>query len=327
VLLLAAATSLTGSPTQAQGPGDSVIYLPIIMKEWPMYYSIVPVGETEHRFICNGHHFLTLIEDQGAFVFRPHPGVDENGWGSSWYAQPFLPGAVLSRTVVESLEAEHNKGIKVVASGQVSRGTSSTYGPWTMTIQFACSRLDKRVTGVGQYTIDLAGDLTYSTGDLNLYKIASNYLYDIPLLSGGQGNTGDMEKVNYIRDDGGVVVWVPNPASPGHYPNDTADKLSVDVIGQYNNADTWALGESFCMKPAFKPSLRVDLTSQQAGARLTFGAFYTTAYSQAFWADNVAVTPLIRQPRSQQAFHFDVEFESKALDGDGTHPDICPDAR
>lgn len=333
-LFLATATLLTQASTYAQEGSDFLIYLPIVLKNWPISYSIVQVdndGATEYRFICGGHHFMTLIDSRGEFILRPHPGVDENGWGSSWYAQPFLPRAVLGHTVIETLEAKDGEGIHVVASGSVSRGISDTYGTWSITLDFECIRTAKKIIGAGQYTIQPQGDLTYLTGDLNLYKIASNYLYDVPLLSGGRGNTGDMEKVYYARGDGVVNEWVPTPEPPGHFPIEAADKLSVDVIGQYNNVNTLEMTDEdgnyfdFCIEPAFKPGIRVDLTSQQPDVAMTFGAFYTTTFSQTFSADNVAVTPLIRQPRGQQVFHFDVEFESKALVGDGSHPDSCPD--
>jgi len=44
--------------------------------------------------------------------------------------------------------------------------------------------LPKKTYGSGTYSINLAGALSASTGDLNLYKLASNYLVDVPLLDG-----------------------------------------------------------------------------------------------------------------------------------------------
>lgn len=99
-------------------------------------YSVetVTYGErVEYRFMYCGHHFMTAIDEEGTFVLRPHPGVDVNGWGSSWYAQPFLPGAVLGHTAIDSIELDA-EGIRVSVSGGVSDVKLSTYGTWLLTI-------------------------------------------------------------------------------------------------------------------------------------------------------------------------------------------------
>ena len=51
------------------------------------------------------------------FVIRPHPGLDPNGWGSSLYLQPFLPGATLGGTSVTSYAIETNR-VKVYLKGR-----------------------------------------------------------------------------------------------------------------------------------------------------------------------------------------------------------------
>jgi hypothetical protein len=260
-------------------------------------------GTTEYRFNYNNHHFMTLVYS-GTLNLRPHPGCDVNGWGSSWYAQPFL-GSVLTHTVINTANA-NPEGIHVVASGKVSRGESSTYGTWGTTIDLKYDPIGKSITGTGKYTITLAGQLTDSTGDLNLYKIASNYLDDVRLITGEFGDTGDMEAADVVGDSFSFR-WVP-PNQPSHFPIDKTDSLSINVIGKYNNVDVVGV------TPAFKPSLKVILTSQQPNVGMIFGGIYSLPYSQTFSADNVGITPLIQKTSNQTVFGFDIAFESRAIE-------------
>jgi hypothetical protein len=277
-------------------------------------YTVTTIAVTnglEYRFMYENRHFMTLIDQTGAFIFRPHPGCDVNGWGSSWYAQPFLPGAHLTHTVIQSVSAAAD-GIHVIAQGKVSRGTTSTYGDWGVNYYFAYNPAQSKVMGSGSYTITLDGPLSQSTGDLNLYRIASNYLDDVPLLPDSHiGDTGDMTHVIAIGD-AFVFTWTP-PITPGFFPTNETDHLSVDVIGNLNLVDTVAMGYARIW-PAFKPSLTVILTSTQLNAGITFGAFYDTAQAQMFWADNVGVTPLIRVGSPHTDFAFAMGFTSSALE-------------
>ena len=267
----------------------------------------------EYRFILNNHHFMTLVDDNGTLNFRPHPGVDVNGWGSSWYIQPFFPGAVLSHAIIDNIKTGGD-GIQVNASGSVSYGSSSDYGTWSTKIFFEYNQKEKTINGKGEYLITLDGQLSESTGDLNLYKIATNYLDDVPLMNGETGDTGDMKQVNVIGDNINFT-WIP-PVQPSHFPNDITDILSVDVIGQYNNIDTAKQGLEQ-IEPAYKPSLKVILTSHEAGINMIYGSVYDVSKSKLFNEDNVGITPLILKQSSKTEFLFDIKFESKALPGDG----------
>ncbi len=274
-------------------------------------YSVEQVmvgGATEYRFIANGHHFMTLIDENGTFNFRPHPGRDINGWGSSWYFQPFLPGAELKHTVIDTVEAQPG-GIHVVGSGQVSRDTSDTYGTWAATLDFQYSTAEKMVTGTSVYSVTLAGQLSGATGDLNLYRIASNYLDDVPLLTGQNGDTGDMEAAEVEGQDF-QFTWIP-PEQSAHFPNNKTSWLSVNVKGWFNNVDTAAMGYA-PIASAFKPSLKVVVSAPEPDVEMIFGGIYTLADNQKFWADNVGITPLILQGSSKTIFHFNIAFESKA---------------
>ena len=166
----------------------------------------------------------------------------------------------------------------------------------------------RQVNGVGDYTVALDGPLSAATGDLNLYRIASNYLDEAPLLDGQVGDTGDMDRAealgNCFR-----FTWAPEEI-PSFFPNYTTDWLWVDVQGQYNHVDTAALGYE-PIAPASKPSVQVLLNSMRYGVPMTFGAMYDTAGSLHFWEDNVGITPLILTNAVDTDFYFAVEFVSQ----------------
>jgi hypothetical protein len=271
----------------------------------------VPEG-TEYRFIKDHHHYMTLIDHQGTFAFRPHPGLDINGWGSTWYAQPFLPGAILTHTIIEAATAD-SSGIHIRAHGEVSKGQNDSYGSWAARLDFTYDGSAKLVTGNGEYTISLSNILSADDGgDLNLYKISSNYLDDVPLLSGETGDTGDM-KVAEVSGDTVSLTWAP-PDLPAHFPTDETNSLGIKVLGDYNDVDTKAQGYA-PIEPACKPSLHVVLASQKPSARMRFGAIYTLADKAKFWVDNVGITPLIYHTSPETEFAFNVHFESLALTG------------
>lgn len=272
-------------------------------------YSITEVNTsdtTEYRFYRGAFHFMTLIDKGGTFALRPHPGCDINGWGTSLYAQPFLPGAELKHTTITSVSG-NSQGIHTNASGYVSLSTSDTYGTWSSVFSFSYDQVNKEITGTGNYTISLPGQLSSDTGDLNLFKIASNYLQNVPLLSGGVGDTGDMKEADVVGDNFSFV-W--NPANqPTYFPSKETDTLSINVTEQFNDVDTAAMGYEK-ISPAFKPSLKVILTSRQSNTGIRFGAIYDLDKNQDFWEDNIGITPLIATTSTQTYFDFDMVFES-----------------
>ncbi len=273
---------------------------------------LVVGSATEHRLYLDGHHFLTIIDDQGTFNIRPHPGEDVNGWGSSLYMQPFLPGAILKHTIIDDINIKCNE-IEVIAHGKVSRGVSTNYGDWDTDLSFSYNPLLKKVNGWGEYDVNLMGSLSSSTGDLNLFKLASNYLDDVPLLNGGDGDTGDMK----YADVSGKFDFRWNPSlQPSHFPYDFSDSLSIDVIGDYNQVDTVAQGYAY-IEPAYKPSMKVILNSSQKNIPMIFGGMYDWGERKDFWEDNVGITPLIVQSSSYTDYSFDVLFVSEAIEGDG----------
>lgn len=280
---------------------------------------VTVAGGVEYRLFHRTRHFMTVIdENSGAVALRPHPGDDPNGWGSTLYPHPFLPPGDIAHGVVDAVKVI-DTGIRIKFSGQVSRGTSDTYGTWAFTLEVLYKPNRKQITGKGKFDITLEAPVTAQTGDLNLFKLASNYLDDVPLLGGGTGDTGDMSLAKVVGHTGQQqdfsFNWVP-PDQPAHYPADTTDRLAIDVKGQYNNIDTQAQGHD-PIEPAYKPSLKVTLSSRDPGAGLTFGAQYDTNHAQDFWEDNVGITPLIRQGNLRTEFRFKVKLQSKVIAGDG----------
>lgn len=294
---------------------DNAAAYPLAISKHPQGtpYSVVTrvvTNSIEYRFMAAHHHFMTLIDEGGTFIFRPHPGCDINGWGSSWYAQPFLTNATLRHTTIQTVTAAAD-GIHIIATGKVSRGTTYTYGNWAADYFVSYDFDQSKITGNGTYSIALEDVLFLH--DLNLYKIASNYLDDVPLLPDSSiGDTGDMRQVIATGDDF-VFTWTP-PITPGFFPTNQTDYLKVEVLGNLNHVDTQAMGYA-PIAPAFKPPMTVVLSSTQPGVDMTFGAFYVVPLNQAFWEDNVGITPLVPFFSAQTQFSFVVTFTSQGLEG------------
>ena len=215
----------------------------------------VPTDKSyEHRAFFGDKHFLSVIRDKnGAVAVRPHNVDDENGWGSSWGVQPFLPGAIIRGSTVSLVATK--TGIIMRVSGIVSSGAKYSYGNWTMVMNFSFNSTTKQISGTGNYSIKLSSYLNAVSGDLNICKIASNYLTNVPLLDGTIGNTGDMKQVS-VTNDFDTYTWVPWQ-QPGFFPQDRLLNLTINVEGQYNNVDTAAQGYA-SIAPAYKPSLKVS---------------------------------------------------------------------
>jgi len=149
--------------------------------------------------------------------------------------------------------------------------------------------------------------------DLKLYKLASNYLQDVPLLGGGMGDTGDMAFVRY----GGANIWKPNAEAGeqvGHFPGETYSTLVVECSGATNEVDTARQGHA-AIKLAYKPSLKVTLDSQNTD-KISFGVIYTN--DQDFASDNIGITPLINKDylTAGAYYSFSLDIESEAVSGD-----------
>lgn len=264
-------------------------------------------GNKEYKIYLNGNHFMSIIKDGGAVAIRPHPGDDVNGWGSSLYLQPFLPGAILKSTRIESIK-EFDDRVEVTMSGKVSMGSAKKLGDWDSNLIFSFDKTNHKIIGSGNYNILLSNSLSDSTGDLNLYKLASNYLDDVPLLNGSIGDTGDMERADVIGESFNFS-WIPEN-QPANFPTELKSRfLSIDVKGMYNQVDTVAQGYA-PIAAALKPSLKVILNSTNPATQLVFGGIYNVGQNKQFWSDNVGITPLILKSSTDKQFNFYFTFES-----------------
>jgi hypothetical protein len=280
-------------------------------------------GTEEVRLLRHGHHFATVLTQGGIFAFRPHPGVDRNGWGSTLYLQPFIATAFLGHAEV-ILAAATATGIHVSVTGRVSQGASSTFGSWAVTnLSLRYDPAAKRISGEGDYSIRIDGPVALAGGDLNLFRLASNFLDDVPLLDGSTGDTGDMLAAVYVA--GGVTnTWIP-PLQPGHFPGPSVDSLDITALGAFYDVDTLAQTWTnfHAIQAAYKPSLRVVLDAAESGYGMIPGFIYTTSESQLYHADNVGITPVIPASLSVTQFTYAVSVESAALAGDGTGWDVA----
>jgi hypothetical protein len=266
----------------------------------------------------DGQHFGSIVlTAAGALSIRPHPGRDPNGWGSSLYLQAFLSGQTVLAGASRSVEGVASTGITVKASGPVNAPASATYGTWYWQMTFAYDLVARAVTTTGgTYSVSLDGLLSVPAQDLNVARIASNYLHDVPLLDppNTTGDTGDMQEV--VVSNGLDQTWIP-PANPGFYPQDPADRMTIEVKGQYNVVDTASQGLP-AIASAYKPGLTLAIANQAVGLPMIFGAAYDTAKSTDFSADNVGVTPIVLRSWTGHEVTFDVVVASSALPGDAT---------
>jgi hypothetical protein len=113
-----------------------------------------------------------------------------------------------------------------------------------------------------------------ASGDLNLLKIASNYLKDVPLRTGGSGDIGDLQEA-VVVGDGLNTKWSPL-AQPAYSPQDRMHRMSITVSGRLNAVDAIAQGHA-PIAPAYKPSLQATLTANEQAFRWSFPPFTTPA--------------------------------------------------
>jgi autotransporter-associated beta strand protein len=294
----------------------------------------VSLNAWEYQLWDGSFHFGTLLVQgmpgagtisqygTGMLIFRPHPDqTDDNGWGSSGYLTPFLSSGQPGGGVIGSVVPDPNgNGIDVTASGLVNANTvgSSTYGSFSLSTTFSYDPAAQKVTGVGTLAVSLSGTLTSAPGgpaDLNLIRITSNYLSNVPLQGGGRGNTGDMSQasVRYgsTGSDPNNIDWLP-AALPSTYPSYASSVLCTSVIGAVNNVDGVALGKS-ALAIATKPPLNVSLTATNGASLLSFGGQYTTSASQDPYADNVGIVQqVLHGNTSATSLQFNMDIESDA---------------
>ncbi len=269
----------------------------------------VGTGEgTEYRFYRGTQHFLSLIHlESGALVLRPHPSLAElDAWGSSCALMTFLAGADVRGAQAPIIQCTA-KGFKVEAEGVIPMGATDEAGSWSWDMEMRYLPEQERVTGSGIYKVNIDSADGIALTDANLYRVTSSFMTDVPLRSGGIGDTGDMSKVEV---DGGSFqfTWVPDE-QPGFFPSDQTNRLEVEVLGAYNEVDTAAQGYA-PIKPAHKPTIRIVLETVDGKPLLSFGAMYDLSAATQFWADNVGVVALRLKPVAGEALELKVSFDS-----------------
>ncbi len=299
----------------------------------------------EYRMFKDGFHFNSLIWTGGAIPYRscyleadcptsyakwalinrPHVDPDANGWGSSVYWNPFVRGS----NGDSSSDAENGRvadivvtvhGVFVKAAGSVARGNQgNSYGTFDMVRRLSFDAAAKAMRGNGTLRINLLGSLSAAGLDLNVERIASNQMPNVPLLTGGRGVTGDLSHVNYALGNGASQVWLPANTpidSYGHYPSDKSVSLAVDLVGTTNLVDTAAMGKAR-IEPARKPGIQSTISNRRGEQILSFGGFYVShpdpaealRLRQAFEQDNVATLALVnRAATTASSFTFDLTF-------------------
>ncbi|MGD0383684.1 MAG: hypothetical protein ABSA77_09195 [Thermoguttaceae bacterium] len=281
-------------------------------------YSIQAVnGNIEYRFYYDQFHFGTIVYDpQGALIFRPHPDqFDINGWGTSEYLNPYLAGGAPSQGAVSAVSA-CSQGIQISLNGQINRTGQTDYGNFSYNLIFTYDQTYQKIVGNGNLQISLPGSLSSAGADLNLSRIASNMLTNVPLQTGSTGVTGDMSQALVGYAPGGDprdFTWYP-PVLPAHYPQDFSSYLSIEAVGTVNVVDTLALGYGYQIAIARKPTLQLSLQEQSSslGNLINFGGVFDTSKARDFTADNIGMNHLVEQNRtSQTSLNFSVDIQSE----------------
>jgi len=276
-------------------------------------------GITEHRLLQDGFHFASVVypPDQVA-GFRPRPDLtDINGFGTTFQLAPFLGGGdAISDPPVVTANAANNT-ITIEASGTVNRTVlpQTNYGTWSETIVVAFNPVTQTITGTGTLSIALAGTLTAAAADLNLGRIKSNFLDEVPLLPTGTGDTGDMKQIDVTYDPVGVTpnfTWIPTDGDT--FPAGVSASLTLNAIGDVNVVDTAAMGDA-PIQIARKPTIAVTYTAADPAHGLSAGLVYDTAAAQDPYADNVgAVHLLLRGTTNDTDLEYGIAFNSTPID-------------
>lgn len=298
---------------------------PAVLVEPPF---VNPEGDTEFRLIRDGFHFGTLLyTDQGEAAFRPHPDLtDVNGFGSTFYFGPYLgpsasspasPGGrpMASNPIVTANTPENT--VSVQLQGPVNRDPNANFGTWVETLTIGYDPLRQAIHGTGNLTVTLSAPLMTAEADLNLGKVASNYLVNVPRQGSTVGNTGDTDHVDVsfaVGSDPRDFTWVPVQGTT--FPQDTSPRLQLDFAAAVNTVDTIALQvPPPQIAVARKPSLAVTYASQDQQTVLSAGLSYAASKSQDPFADNVeGVHQVRRAATAATMMTFAITLDSTPVD-------------
>jgi len=276
------------------------------------------VGETEHRVFRDGFHFASVLRNDttGILAIRLHPDQnDANGWGSTLYIGPFIGGADAGSGQLRAMQLLDD-GVRIAATGTVTSPGNTTFGTWQWEVVLGYDGTSQLAsTTTGSLSISIPDVLAAATGDLNIYRIHSNLLQNVPRRFNPDGDTGDMNRVEVAyapTPDPRNFTWSPQ-LIPAHFPSEASNYLGVTVVGELNDVDSQKLGLPGTILPAFKPTLSVVLSSALP-IPITFGGAWITAEAQNPFADNVSVDPLVRRGDTDLVnFSFDVGIQASPI--------------
>ncbi len=250
------------------------------------------LGEVEHKLMFADFQFGVVLETlDGAVVYRAHPDLgDVNAYGTSYRGYVFMVGGDAVGGSIERVFVDGDK-ITAEASGPIDAGGGESNGTWSWQASFTFDPGNQKTIGTG--TLDVSLD-TALTKDMNLYRLGSNHLANVPLVGGGFGDTGDMIEAHafYGENDTRNFVWVPQD-QPAHFPFDFTKTPGVTVVGTTNRVDTTAFGQA-PIAVARKPTQTLNLEAQ-GDQEAILGFFYDLNFSQDAYADNIGITTIIVQ--------------------------------
>ncbi|MFO0805296.1 MAG: VCBS repeat-containing protein [Gemmataceae bacterium] len=274
---------------------------------------------TEYRLLNDGFHFASVVYPPDQVVgFRPHPDLtDINGFGTTFQMAPFLGGgdAISDPPTVTANNPANT--ITIALRGTVNRTVlpQTNYGTWTETITVSFNPVTQTITGTGTLGITLTGTLTAAAADLNLGRIKSNFLNNVPLLPNGTGDTGDMKQIDvaYSTTPGAPnFTWIPIDGNT--FPNTVSPTLTLNTVGDVNRVDTASMGLA-AIKVARKPTLSVSYEAVAATHGLSAGLVYDTLAAQDPFADNVGAVPLLlRTTTTDTALAYTLSLTSAPID-------------
>jgi hypothetical protein len=275
-------------------------------------------GNIEYQMFYNDFQFGTIVQTPaGAVGFRGHPDQNDiDGWGTTVWENVYITGSGVDATggAVNSATAG-TSGIQVSAGGDVPSAAGSA-GSWNWTSTITYDPVQETVSLTGSTTVTLAATLS---GDMNIGRHDSNYLYAYSLNGGGVGPTGDMKSVSFIYGPDSSVSggqWTPLPGAEGTSPQDASDDLTTIVWGQINKSDP-------NLVTVAKPTVERELVSADPTTKLIVACNWDST-QVGYQYDNIGVEQIVR-PQNTTATTFTFQNTENWTLPDTTSPTATVD--
>ena len=172
------------------------------------------------------------------------------------------------------------------------------------------------MTLTGTTTVTLSASLS---GDMNVGRDDSNYLYDYSLNGGGVGPTGDMKSVTITYGPDSNVTenqWTPLPGLEGTSPQDASDDVTTTVWGQINRSDP-------IQTSIAKPTVEREIVSSDPTTKLIVACNWDST-QVGYQYDNIGVEQIVRQQNTTATNFVFQNTETWTLP-DTTNPTITAD--